>query len=220
MAASAFADVDDELLTEKPAGGVLLRDITTPTVKQPSAIEMVNTEPTKWEVPGVFTTECAESESGSFVTKNKGATEITSGPELSVPFGVFENCTLSSGNAPIYVDTEGAKQAAAGIEAKIWDEGAAPSKVELKGLKLSLYIKGPPEVICKFTGSITGVWTNGAGPFAEEASTNQSMVDFKGQKLTSPTCGTANITATKYFVETMSDSKNFTGNSDTVFFKS
>jgi len=221
MAASAFADAGDELLTEKPAAGVLLRDITTPTAKQPTAIELVNTEPTKLEIPAVATSECSESEFGAFVTKNKGATEITSGAELSVPFGVFENCTLSTGGfAPVYVDTEGTTKAASGIEAKIWDEGVGAFKVELKHLNISIYIKGPPEVICKYSGPITGVWTNGAGPFTEEGSTNQSMVDFKGTKLTSPTCPTANITSAKYFVETMSDSKNFTGSSDTVFFNS
>jgi hypothetical protein len=99
----------------------------------------------------------------------------------------------------------------------IFDEAVGGIKAELVGLKLSLYIKGPPEVICKFTGTITGQWTNGAGPFTEEAATNQSMVDVTGQKLTSPTCGTLNITTTKFFVETTSDAKNFVGNTDTVF---
>ena len=217
-AVSAFADTGDELLTA--AGGVALRDIGTPSVNQPSAIELVNTATTKWEVPGVSTTECVESEFGTFVTKNKAANEVKAGAELSVPFGVFENCTETGfGNAPVLVDTVGAAKAQAGIEARIWDEAPAVGiKVELKNLNISLYIKksATEEVVCKFSGPITGVWTNGAGPFTEEASTNQSMADFTNQKLTSPTCGTATITSAKYFVETMSDSKNFTGSSDTV----
>jgi hypothetical protein len=221
-AVSAFGDADDELLTS--GTGVLLRDINTATANQPSAVELVNAETTKLEVVGVATSECTESEFGSFVTKNKAGAGVTTGPELSVPFGVFENCTLSTGgNAPVYLDTEGTTKAASGVEAKVWDEGAAPFKVELKGLKLSLYVNTTPVTICKLTGTIIGVWTNGAGPFTENSPTNQSAVDFKGQTLTGK-CNTTNVTASiksaKYFVETMSDSQNFTGSSDTVFFKS
>ena len=212
-AVSAFGDADDELRT-KAVGGVLLRDINTVAAGQPSAIELVNNGNTKLVVPGVATSECTEAEFGAFVTKNKA------NPELSVPFGVFENCTITGGiPAPVYVDTEGVKKAASGIEAVIFDEGAAPVKVELKGLKISLYIK-EPATTCKFTGTITGVWTNGAGPFTEESATNQSAVDFKGQKLTSTVCGTAEITAANFFVETTSDPPNFVENTDTVFFQS
>jgi len=222
-AVSAFADADDELLDK--GAGALLRDLNTASINQPSAIELVNTETTKLEVPTKPTptvSECTESEFGSFVTKNKGGAGAATGTELSVPFGVFENCTVGNGaaNAPVYVDVEPGAKAASGIEVKIWDEGAAPFKVELKGLKISLYIQ-TPAITCKYTGTIIGVWTNGAGPFVEEASTAQSMVDFKNQKLTgSPTepCGTATITSAKYFVETMSDSKTFGGSTDTVFF--
>ncbi len=214
-AVSALADAGDELLTKE--GGVTLRDITTVTAKQPSAIELVNAETTKLEVPGVATSECTESEFGAFVTRSV-ATAAKPKDELSVPFGVFENCTVGSGTvpAPVYVDTELTKKAASGIEAFIFDEATGGIKVELVGLKISLYIK-EPATTCKFTGTITGVWTNGAGPFTEESATNQSAVDFKNQPLTSETCGTATIKSAKYFVETTSDARNFVENTDTVY---
>ncbi len=216
-AVSAFADADDELLTK--AGGVTLRDINTVSANQPSAIELVSAETTKLEVPGVATSECTESEFGSLVTRSV-ASVANPQDELSVPFGVFENCTITGGAiVPAYVDTEGAAKAASGITATIADTGPGTEiKVTLTGLKLSLYIK-EPATTCKFAGTITGKWTNGAGPFTEESATNQSVVDFKGQKLTSTACGTATLTAAKFFVETTSDAPDFTGASDTVFFK-
>jgi hypothetical protein len=219
-AVSAFGDADDELVT-KAVGGVTLRDINTVAVNQPSAIELVNAETTKLEVPGVATSECTEGEFGAFVVRSV-ATVANPQDELAVPFGIFENCTIANGTvpAPVYVDTEGVKKAQSGIEATIADTGPGTEiKVTLTGLKLSIYIK-EPATTCKFTGTIVGKWTNGAGPFAEESAANQSAVDFKGQTLTSPTCGTATITAANFFVETTSDPKNFVENTDTVFFKS
>jgi hypothetical protein len=218
-AVSAFGDADDELRT-KAVGGVTLRDINTVSVNQPSAIELVNNGNTKWDIPGFFTSECTEAEFGAFVVRSV-ATVANPQDELSVPFGVFENCTITGGiPAPIYVDTGGVKKAQSEIEATIADTGPGTEiKVTLTGLKLSLYIK-EPAITCKFTGTIVGKWTNGAGPFTEESATNQSAVDFTGQTLTSPTCGTANIVAANFFVETTSDPKNFVGNTDTVFFAS
>jgi hypothetical protein len=223
---SAFAV--DQLFTG--TAGVELRDVNTPTAYQPSAIELVATETTKLEIPGVNTSECTEGEFGAFVTENKGVTDPAEDPTISVPFGVFENCTLLTGgaNAPVYVDTEGAVNSSQ-ITAVINDDGAPnPINVVLKHLEISLYIKGATETtICKFGGSgpagtITGAWTNGAGPFTEEASTNQTMVDFKGQELSGNCNGTAlkaSIKSAKFFVETTSDAKDFSGNSDTVFYK-
>jgi hypothetical protein len=217
-AVSAFADADDELFT-KEVGGTTLRDINTVSTNQPSAIELVNTEPTKLEIPGVATSECTEAELGSLVTRSV-ATVANPQDELSVPFGVFENCMLTGGiPAPVYVDTEGTKKAASGIEATIADTGPGTEiKVTLTGLKLSLYIK-EPATTCKFTGTIVGKWANGAGPFTEESATNQSTIDFKGQKLASTACGTATLTAAKFFVETTSDPQNFVENTDTASFK-
>ena len=218
-AVSAFGDADDELRT-KAVGGVTLRDINTVAVNQPSAIELVNNGNTKWDIPGFFTSECTEAEFGSFVVRSV-ATVANPQDELAVPFGVFENCTITGGvPAPVYVDTGGVKKAQSEIEATIADTGPGTEiKVTLTALKLSLYMK-EPAITCKFTGTIVGVWTNGAGPFVEESAANQSGVDFKGQRFTSPTCGTADITAANFFVETTSDPKNFVENTDTVFFKS
>lgn len=226
---SAFA-LPDQLFTQG-VGGVELRDTNTTTANQPSAIEWVNAGTTKLEVLDVATSECTEGAFSAFVATNTGPTDPAGDPTLSVPSGVFENCTIASGtvNAPVYVDTAGT---GAGVDADILatinDDGAPnPINVVLEGLALSLYVKGPTETICKFKGAgpggaITGAWVNGAGPFVEEASTNQTLVDFKGQELSGECNGTAvkaKLTAANFFVETTSDSKDFSGNSDTVFFR-
>jgi hypothetical protein len=218
-AAAAFADADDELFT-KPTG-VLVRDTATLPANQPHAIEIVNSGNTKLEVIGVATSECTESEFGTFVTKAKE-------PALSVPFGVFENCTVTGGAfAPVYLDTVAGPPVAAAATATVADTNNGVFKVTLKGLKLSLLTAAVGNCIfVSPAAGIVGTWTNGAGPFEpEESETNQTAVDFTGQELESEgNCAgaarKAKITAGKYFVETASDAKDFTGASDSVTMKS
>jgi hypothetical protein len=218
-AASAFADADDELFT-KPTG-VLVRDIATLPATQPHAIEIVNSGNLKWETVGVSTNECTENEFGTFVTKAKE-------PALSIPFGVFENCTVTGGaNAPLYLDTSAGPPVAAAATATVADTNNGVFKVTLKGLRLSYLTAavGNCTLVSPAAG-IVGTWTNGAGPFEpEESETNQTAVDFTGQELESEgNCAGAarklKITAWKLFVETASDAKDFSGASDSVTMKS
>lgn len=215
-AASAFA-LPDQLLTS--ATGVELRDTATAPANQPSAIELVNDGNIELEAP-VGTSICTEGEFGAFVVGNKGATDPGGDPNLTVPFGVFENCTVGAANAPVYVDTTGTP-ATSGIAATVNDDGAPNAlNVVLKGFKISL-IKSATES-CQFenvAAGLIGALTNGGGPFTEEAATNQTAVDFKNQELEGGVCGKAKVKAGKFFVETMSDSPGFTGSSDTVFFR-
>lgn len=219
-ATSAFAD---QLFTKEPAlGGVALRDIKDLPENQPSAIELVSDGNTELKV-GAKLSVCTEAEFGAFVVSNKGLTDPAGDPVLAVPFGVFENCTVEAKNSPVYLDTEGNPKAHSGIVAVINDDGVPnPNNVVLTGLKLSLLLEAG--VTCTFetpAAGIVGAWVNEKGPFKEEEAEKQTFVDFKGQKLnTSAACGTtAEIVKAKLFVETMSDSPNFTGSSDTVWFE-
>jgi hypothetical protein len=214
MAASAFADADDQLLDKE--GGVALRDVTTspPTTKlQPDTLEFVNNGNVVLKV-GTTTLECPEVELGTTVVNNKLG-EV----KLAVPFGVAENgpapenCTV-----PTYFDTlaNGAVGVAGAVATvTIADTAGPPIKVVLHNLNFSLEVAAG--LFC--TGKLNlveGVGTNVKEGFVEEKPPNfnvqftNAVVPVEG-----PTgCPTTSTLTANFFAETLSTK------TDTVWFAS
>jgi hypothetical protein len=211
MAASAFADADDQLLDKK--AGVALRDVKATPTNQPDALEFVaNSEGVVLET-SIGTLTCTEMEFGSTVLSNAAGAV-----ELAVPFGVAEGDTCT---VPTYFDTLATGPVGNAANGKvasvsIADTGAGTEMVAtVHNMKFSQNIPGIGFCTGNLDG-ITGKATNSEGPFVEEAPPNLN-VKFTSSKVGvtgAAGCPTEGKLTATFFLETPS-----TG-TDTAWFNS
>jgi hypothetical protein len=209
MAASAFADADDQLLDKK--AGVALRDVKATPANQPDALEFVaNGEVILESSVGNLT--CNEIEFGTTILSN-----VTGTVELAVPFGVAEGDTCT---VPTYFDTLTTGPVGNSANGKVAsvslaDTGAGTEIVAtVHNLKFSQNITGIGFCTDNLDG-VTGKVTNSEGPFVEEAPPNLNVQFTKAKvPVTGTGCPTEGKLTANFFLETPS-----TG-TDTAWFNS
>jgi hypothetical protein len=220
MAASAFADEDDQLRDKN--GGALLRDISKAPVNQPDAAEFINHNPVELEVEiaGLKSKiKCTEMEFGTTVLKAQ-ANAAEPQVELALPFGVAEgdNCLKGATEIPTYFDTttEGAVGTTGPNKVAtitIADSGVGTNIVAtVHNLKFSQNIPG----IGFCTGNVDGkqgVVVNEA--FVNEEATPNLNITFTNQAIpiTGTNCPSTGTLNANFFLETPSTT------TDSAFFK-
>jgi hypothetical protein len=217
LAATAFADEDDQLL-DKSTAGVLMHDVTTPNANQPDTLEFVNDGAVTFKTT-TATVTCEEIEVGTTVVRAK-ATMANPTVALALPWGVAENGTdvlaPRDCSAPTWFDTtaEGAVGAGVKVASVTVGDAAGVWTAEFHNLKFSVELAAG--LVC--TGNLDTVKVpveNVTTGFVEE---NKPNVNAKFEATAVPVTGTGCPTASeltgKFFLETGS------GKFDTAFLSS
>jgi hypothetical protein len=218
IAATAFADEDDQLFDKKTAG-VLMHGVATPNANQPDTLEFVNDGAVTFKTT-TATVVCEEIEVGTTVVTAK-ATMANPTVALALPWGVAENGTdvlaPKDCTAPTWFDTTAEGAVGAGVKVATVAVGDTNNLIwvaEFRNLKFSVELAAG--LVC--TGNLDGVRVpveNVTTGFVEEKTPNLSAKFVAtGVPVAGTGCPATSELTGKFFLETGS------GKFDTAFLSS